>query len=753
MRVVKRDGTYEPCSFDKITQRIEKLCWDLPIDPLLVTQRVVTGLVDGMPTSKIDEHAADTAAFMAPQHHAYGALAGRIAVSNLQKNTRPSFSQTMVRLHEKNDRRLFSERFLSACEMHASVFDAAISHDRDFEFDYFAFKTLERSYLLRVGNEIAERPQHMWMRVAVGIHFEDSDAALETYEMLSQRKFTHATPTLFNAGLRKPQMSSCFLLQIREDSVDGIYDTLKQCALISKTAGGIGLAAHNVRATDAPILGTNGKSNGIVPMLRVFDATARYIDQGGGKRKGSVAVYLEPWHADVEDFLRMKRNQGKEDMKARDLFYGLWIPDLFMRRMVDDGMWTLFSPDRAPGLHLVWGEAFDALYEKYEKEGRGARRIRAQDLWRQISATQIETGTPYIMFKDAANRTSNHQHLGTIQCSNLCTEIIQYTNEDEVAVCNLASISVSSFAREGEPYDFEGLAHAARVLTRNLNKIIDNNYYPVPEAKRSNMRHRPIGVGVQGLADAFACMGWEFDGPQARDLNRKIFETIYYACLDASCALAERDGTYESYVGSPFSKGKLQMDMGWKTECALDWTLLRERIAKHGTRNSLLTTVMPTASTSQILGNNECVEAFTSNLYARKTLAGNFFVVNKWLVRDLERLGLWNKTMQDKIIASEGSVQGMQEIPERLRRVYRTAYEIPQRSVVEMAAERAPFIDQSQSLNIYMQDASFRKFTSLHHTIWKLGLIGSYYLRCSAIAKPIAFTVSAAKDECLMCSA
>ncbi len=774
MQVIKRNGQRESCSFDKITARISKLSDGLTIDAALVSQKVVAGVVNDIHTSQIDTLAAETAAYMSTSHHDYGTLAGRIEASNHQKNTKDSFLETTELVHSKNNG-LFSDAFMDAVREHAEVLERAIDYERDFLFDFFAFRTLARSYLLKIDGEIVtERPQHMWMRVAVGIHLDDVDAAIETYEMMSTRQFTHATPTLFNSGFRKSQMSSCFLMTMRDDSITGIFDTLAQCAQISKYAGGVGLSVHNVRAKSRPIMGTNGTSNGLVPMLRVFDAAAMYVDQGGSRRKGSIAIYIEPWHADIEDFLRLKRNQVKEEFSAKNLFYGLWVCDLFMKRLKADGQWTLFSPDKAPGLHLVWGEEFEALYEKYEREGLGEKTMKAADLFHQIYTTQIETGTPYFCFKDAVNRTSNHQHLGTIGCMNLCTEIAQFTSKDEVAVCNLASISLPAFCGENG-YDWAGLRKAAKVLTRNLNKVIDLNFYPVPEARNSNMRHRPIGVGVQGLADVFAFYKMSFDSPEARDLDARIFENIYYACLEASCELAQKYGKYESYEGSPFSKGILQMDMWPKaaeepsnkrrriSAHELDWPKLRADIAAHGTRNSLLTALMPTASTSQILGNTECFEAFNSNIYSRKTLAGDFFVVNKWLVRDLEGLGLWTKATRDKIIADGGSVQGLDNVPAEVRERYRTVWEIKQKSVLEMARRRAPFVDQSQSLNIHMADPTYQKFLGMCVSAHEMGLLNMYYLRTQSIVKPIQFSQvngntksvpeREEEEECLTCSA
>ena len=654
MYVVKRDGRTEAVKFDKITARIKKLCYGLhpSVDAVKISMRVIEGIFEGVATTQLDDLAAETAASLTTTHPDYALLASRIAVSNLHKNTEKSFSATMEALYTYIDPKTNKKAALIADDVHkiiqenAEMLDSHIIYDRDFGYDFFGFKTLERSYLLKMNNKLAERPQHMLMRVSIGIHKEDIDAAIETYDLMSQKWFTHATPTLFNAGTPKPQMSSCFLLTTKDDSISGIYDTLTQCAKISQSAGGIGLSIHNIRATGSYIRGTNGTSNGIVPMLKVFNDTARYVDQGGGKRKGSFAIYLEPWHADVFDFLDLKKNHGKEENRARDLFYAMWTPDLFMKRVEEGGDWTLMCPDECPGLSDVWGEKFEKLYTKYEKEGKGKKTIKAQELWFKIMESQIETGTPYMLYKDAANSKSNQQNLGTIKSSNLCTEIMEYTAPDEVAVCNLASIALPMYVKEGK-FDFNKLFEITYVATKNLNKIIDNNYYPVPEAKNSNLRHRPIGLGVQGLADAFILMRHAFDSPEAKLLNKQIFETIYYASLTASKDLAKIDGTYESYKGSPISEGKFQQDL-WGVEATdlWEWDILREEVKKHGVRNSLLLAPMPTASTSQILGNNECIEPYTSNIYTRRTLSGEFVVVNKHLMRDLVKLGIWNENLK-----------------------------------------------------------------------------------------------------------
>jgi ribonucleoside-diphosphate reductase alpha chain len=726
--------------FDKITARVKKLCYGLDpmVDATQVTLKVIDGIFDGVTTSQLDNLTAEVAATMTVKHPDYAQLASRIAVSNLHKNTKKSFSETMKDLYGYVDPKtgerasLIAEDVNKIIQDNADMLDSAIIYDRDFSYDFFGFKTLERSYLLRLHGKVVERPQHMLMRVAVGIHKNDLEAAVETYNSLSEGWYTHATPTLFNAGTPKPQMSSCFLLQLKDDSINGIYDTLKQCAQISQSAGGIGLSVHNLRAKGSYIKGTNGTSNGIVPMLRVFNDTARYVDQGGGKRKGSFAIYLEPWHADVFDFLELKKNHGKEEMRARDLFYAMWIPDLFMKRVEQNGNWTLMCPNECPGLADTWGAKFEELYEKYEREGKGRGTIKAQDLWFKILESQVETGTPYILFKDAANGKSNQQNLGTIKSSNLCTEIIEYTSPDEVAVCNL---------------DHDKLFEVTYQLARNLNRVIDQNYYPIPEARRSNMRHRPIGIGVQGLADAFILMRYPFDSVEAKVLNREVFETIYYAAMTASKDLAKEEGAYETYAGSPISQGVFQFDMwGVKPSDRWEWDVLREEVKKHGVRNSLLLAPMPTASTAQILGNNECFEPYTSNIYTRRVLSGEFVVVNKYLLRDLVKLNLWGDELKNKIIASNGSVQHIPEIPQNLKELYKTAWEISQKVIIDMAADRGAYICQSQSLNIFMENANFGKLTSMHFYSWKAGLkTGMYYLRTKAATDAIKFTVDKAK--------
>lgn len=766
MFVVKRDGRTESVKFDKITARIQKLCYglDSSVEPVKVAMKVIEGIYDGVTTSELDNLAAEVAASLTTTHPEYASLASRIAVSNLHKNTQKSFSRTMELLYNYIDPKtekkapLIAEDVHEIIEKNAEVLDSTIIYDRDFGYDYFGFKTLERSYLLKLNGKVAERPQHMLMRVAIGIHKKDIDSAIETYHLMSERWFTHATPTLFNAGTPKPQMSSCFLLTMKDDSIDGIYDTLKSCAKISQSAGGIGLSIHNVRATGSYIRGTNGTSNGIIPMLRVFNDTARYVDQGGGKRKGSFAIYLEPWHSDVFDFLDLRKNTGKEETRARDLFLALWIPDLFMKRVEENGEWSLFCPNEAPGLHDCWGEEFEALYTGYEKEGRARKTIKAQELWFKIMEAQIETGNPYLLYKDAANRKSNQQNLGTIKSSNLCTEIIEYTSSDEIAVCNLASIALPRFVINGptngtdsvfqrREFDHQKLYDVTRSATKNLNRIIDENFYPVPEARKSNMRHRPIGLGVQGLADTFILLQMAFESDEARKLNREIFETIYFASMTESKEQAKQFGAYETFEGSPVSKGIFQYDM-WDVmpSSRWNWTELKAEVKKHGIRNSLLLAPMPTASTSQILGNNECFEPFTSNIYTRRTLSGEFIVVNKYLLKDLVKRKLWNDNLKNKIIAGNGSVQNIEEIPQELKELYKTVWEIKQKAVIDMAADRGAYICQSQSLNLFIENANFGKLTSMHFYAWKKGLkTGMYYLRTKSAADAIKFTVDQAQ--------
>lgn len=750
MYVIKRDGRRESIKFDKITARIQKLCYGLNpiVDPVPVAMKVIKGIYEGVTTIELDNLAAEVAASFTIKHPDYALLASRIAVSNLHKITNKSFSGTMKALYEYVDpvtgenASLLANDVYEIIEKNAELLDSTIIYDRDFGYDYFGFKTLERSYLLKIDGRIAERPQHMLMRVAVGIHKDDIDSVIETYNLMSERWFTHATPTLFNAGTPKPQMSSCFLLTMKDDSIDGIYDTLKQCAKISQSAGGIGLSINNIRATGSYIKGTNGTSNGIVPMLRVFNDTARYVDQGGGKRKGSFAIYLEPWHADVFDFLDLKKNHGKEENRARDLFFALWVPDLFMKRVEENGDWSLFCPNEAPGLADTYGDEFEALYFKYEKEGKMRKTIKAQELWFAILESQTETGTPYMLYKDACNKKSNQKNLGTIKSSNLCTEIIEYTSPEEVAVCNLASIALPHFVIDGQ-FDHQKLFEVTYVITKNLNKIIDRNFYPVEEARRSNMRHRPIGIGVQGLADAFILLRMPFDSNEAKKLNKEIHETIYYASMTASKDLAKIDGPYESYEGSPVSQGIFQFDMwGVTPSSRWEWDILKDEVKKHGVRNSLLLAPMPTASTSQILGNNECFEPYTSNIYTRRVLSGEFIVVNKHLLKDLVNLGLWNDGLKNDLIAANGSIQGLDVIPQNIKDLYKTVWEIKQKDLIDMAADRGAYICQSQSLNLFVQNPNFGKLTSMHFYAWKKGLkTGMYYLRTKAATDAIKFTV------------
>ncbi|HYG39378.1 MAG TPA: ribonucleoside-diphosphate reductase subunit alpha [Cytophagales bacterium] len=760
MLVIKRDGRRESVKFDKITGRIERLCYGLDmnyIEPVEIAKKVISGIYDGVTTVELDNLAAETAASLTTKHPDFAVLAARIAISNLHKVTSKSFSNTMKRLYTYVDPKtgenasLISKEVYEVIRKNAALLDSSIIYDRDFNYDYFGFKTLEKSYLLKLDGKVVERPQHMLMRVAVGIHHHDVDSVIETYNLLSEKWFTHATPTLFNAGTPKPQLSSCFLLTIQDDSIDGIYDTLKQCAKISQSAGGIGLSIHNVRATGSYIKGTNGTSNGLIPMLKVFNDTARYVDQGGGKRKGAFAIYLEPWHADVFEFLDLKKNHGKEENRARDLFYAMWMPDLFMKRVEANTEWSLFCPNEAPGLAEAYGEEFEKLYEKYEREGRARRTVKAQDLWFEILESQTETGTPYMLYKDAANKKSNQKNLGTIKSSNLCTEIMEYTSKDEVAVCNLASLALPKFIIDGK-FDHQKLFEVTYVVTKNLNKVIDVNYYPVEEAKRSNLRHRPIGLGVQGLADAFIKLRMPFESPEAQGLNEDIFETIYFAAMTASKDLAIKEGPYETFKGSPVSKGIFQFDMWGVTPKSgrWNWDSLKKEVKKHGVRNSLLVAPMPTASTSQILGNNECFEPYTSNIYTRRVLSGEFVVVNKHLLKDLIKMNLWNDSMKNKLIAANGSVQNISEIPQRIKDLYKTVWEISQKKIIDMAADRGAYICQSQSLNIHIQDPNFGKLTSMHFYAWKKGLkTGMYYLRTKAAADAIKFTVEKQADVSL----
>ena len=757
MYVVKRDGRKEAVKFDKITARIIKMCYGLDplVSPEAVAIKVIEGIYDGVTTTVLDNLAAEVAAGKTIDHPDYALLASRIAVSNLHKETKKTFSEVIDDMHKYIDPKTGQNASLIADDVYniiienKDLLDSSIIYDRDFRYDYFGFKTLTRSYLLKLDGMIAERPQQMLMRVAVGIHKNDIKSAIITYNLMSEGWFTHATPTLFNAGTPKPQMSSCFLLTMKDDSISGIYDTLKSCAQISQSAGGIGLAIHNIRATGSYIKGTNGTSNGIVPMLRVFNDTARYVDQGGGKRKGSFAMYIEPWHADVFDFLDLKKNHGKEEQRARDLFFALWIPDLFMQRVKDNGDWTLMCPHECPGLSDTHSAEFEALYTRYEKEGKGRKTIKAQDLWFKILESQIETGTPYMLYKDAANAKSNQQNLGTIKSSNLCTEIIEYTAPDEIAVCNLASIALPKYVTEEGTFDHDKLFEVTYQATLNLNRIIDENFYPVQDAKNSNMRHRPIGLGVQGLADAFILMGLPFESEGARALNREVFETMYYAAMTASKDLAKELGAYETYAGSPVSKGIFQFDMWDVTPTARwEWDVLKEEVKQYGVRNSLLLAPMPTASTAQILGNNECFEPYTSNIYTRRVLSGEFIVVNKHLLKDLVREGMWNKDIRQKIMTANGSIQNINEIPQRLKDLYKTAWEISQKAIIELAADRGAYICQSQSLNIFMENANFGKLTSMHFYGWEKGLkTGMYYLRTKAATDAIKFTVDKTVEE------
>ena len=750
MYVIKRNGKRESVKFDKVTARIEKLSYSLSpmVNVIDVAKKTIEGIYEGVATTDLDNLAAETAASLTIAHPDYAILASRIAVSNLHKNTIKSFSATMRKLHQYTDATtgkklpLIADDVMQVIEDHADLLDSTIIYDRDYAFDYFGFKTLEKSYLLRINGKVAERPQHMYMRVAVGIHKQNIDEVIKTYHLMSERWFTHATPTLFNAGTPKPQMSSCFLLTMKDDSIDGIYDTLKQTAKISQSAGGIGLAIHNIRATGSYIGGTNGTSNGIIPMLRVYNDTARYVDQGGGKRKGAFAIYLEPWHADIFEFLDLRKNHGKEELRARDLFFALWISDLFMKRVEANEDWSLFCPNEAPGLSECWGNEFDALYTAYEQQGKARKTVKAQDLWFKILESQIETGTPYMLYKDAANSKSNQQNLGTIKSSNLCTEILEYTSPEEVAVCNLASLALPRFVSEGK-FDHEKLYEVTYQVTKNLNAVIDGNYYPVPEAEYSNKKHRPIGIGVQGLADVFIMLRLPFESELARLLNKNIFETIYFAAMTASKDLAKEQGAYESFSGSPLSKGIFQFDM-WNVQPSdrWNWENLRAEVMQSGVRNSLLVAPMPTASTSQIFGNNECFEPYTSNIYTRRVLSGEFIIVNKHLLKDLVQLGLWNNTMKQKIIAANGSIQQIPEIPADIKELYKTVWEIKQRSIIDMAADRGAYICQSQSLNVFVDTPTISKLTSMHFYGWKKGLkTGMYYLRTQAATQAVQFTV------------
>jgi ribonucleoside-diphosphate reductase alpha chain len=761
MYVTKRSGALEIVSFDKILHRIKSIGTEanVKINYTSLAMKIIDQLYDKISTTKIDELTAEQCAALSSTHYDYGTIASHIVVSNHHKNTVADFREVISVLYNSTDKNgayspLLSREIFEIVDANADALNAAIDFKRDYLIDYFGFKTIERSYLMRSNGVIVERPQHMWMRVALGIHGSNIDAAIETYHLMSQKYFTHATPTLFNAGTPRPQLSSCFLISMEQDSIEGIYNTLKDCALISKWAGGIGMHIHNVRATGSQIRGTNGTSNGIVPMLRVFNNTAKYVDQGGGRRNGSFAIYLEPWHADIEMFLEMRKNHGDEEQKARDLFYALWVPDLFMERVKADGQWTLMCPNECPGLADVYGDEFNALYTGYEQAGKGRTSIKARELWFKILDAQMETGTPYICYKDAANKKSNQKNVGTIKSSNLCSEIMEYSDENETAVCNLASIALPTFVENGV-FNYEKLANVAGVITRNLNRVIDVNYYPTPKTHASNMRHRPIGIGVQGLADVFLLMGLAYHSDAARELNRLIFETIYYGATKASADLAVEQGPYPSFAGSPASQGKLQFDL-WNVEPTpgrYDWATLKAQIRKTGMRNSLLLAPMPTASTSQILGFNECFEPFTSNIYSRRTLAGEFVLTNKYLMRELIDMGLWNTELKNNIIANQGSIQHIDNLPEEMKQRYKSVWEIPMRHIIDMAADRGAFICQSQSLNLWIEDPTYNSLTSMHFYSWSKGLkTGIYYLRRRGKHRAQQFTIEP-KTECELCSA
>lgn len=754
MNVTKRNGKLETVSFDKILQRMKIQGMEIQVNYTSLAIKVIDQLYDGISTVKIDELSAEQCASMASVHYDYNTLAGRIIISSHQKNTMSSFSDVMTELYnfiDKNGKRssLISEELMNVVSENGDKLDSICDYSRDFLIDYFGFKTLDKSYLIKIHGKTFERPQHMWMRVAIGIHGSELDKVYETYNLMSQKYFTHATPTLFNAGTPEPQLSSCFLLAMEDDSIDGIYNTLKDCALISKHAGGIGVHIHNVRASGSHIRGTNGTSNGIVPMLRVFNNTAKYVDQGGGKRNGSFAIYLEPWHADIEAFLQMRKNTGDEELKARDLFYALWIPDLFMERVKANGLWTLMCPDECPGLADVYGEKFKTLYESYEKSGKGRVTISARDLWFKVLDAQMETGTPYLCYKDSANKKSNQKNIGTIKSSNLCSEIMEYSDDKESAVCNLASIGLPTFLNKDKQFDYEKLHEVAKIITRNLNKIIEINYYPTEKTRVSNMRHRPIGIGVQGLADVFLLMGHAFLSEDARKINKNIFETIYHGALEASNELSQLLGPYETFIGSPASNGILQFDM-WNVEPSTryDWSIIKENIKTGGLRNSLLLAPMPTASTSQILGFNECIEPITSNIYSRRTLAGEFIQVNRYLIEELITMGLWNEKIKNNIIANNGSIQQLEFIPDYVKEKYKTVWEIPMRGLIDMSADRGAFICQSQSLNLWLEDPNYNTLTSMHFYSWQKGLkTGIYYLRRRGKHQAQQFTIEPEKTE------
>lgn len=762
MYVTKRDGQTEIVSFDKILRRIKRIGVEagIQINYTMLAMKVIDQLYDNISTTKIDELTADQCASMSSIHYDYATLASHITVSNHHKNTEPSFATVMSELYNYMDKHnkhspLISKEILDIVEANKEWIESRLDFKRDYVFDYFGFKTLERSYLMRINNKVVERPQHMWMRVSLGIHGFNIDHAIKTYDLMSQKYFTHATPTLFNAGTPRPQLSSCFLIGMENDSIDGIFNTLKDCALISKWAGGIGLHIHNVRATNSQIRGTNGTSNGIVPMLRVFNNTAKYVDQGGGKRNGSFAIYIEPWHADIEKFLEMRKNHGDEELKARDLFYALWIPDLFMNRVKSDGLWTLMCPDECPGLSDVYGEEFEALYSKYETSGKGRVTVKARELWFKVLDAQMETGTPYLCYKDSANKKSNQKNVGIIKSSNLCSEVMEVSTSEETAVCNLASIGLPTFVENGV-FNYDKLQEVAGVITHNLNKVIDVNYYPTEKTRVSNLKHRPIGIGVQGLADVFMLLNIPFHSDDAKEVNKRIFETIYYGALHASSDLAAIDGPYETYAGSPASQGELQYDL-WSVAPSnhLDWSALKAKIATTGLRNSLLLAPMPTASTSQILGFNECFEPFTSNIYSRRTLAGEFVLTNRHLIKELIDMGLWNTELKNNIIANNGSIQHIENIPDAVKLKYRTVWEIPMRHIIDMAADRGAFICQSQSLNLWQEDPNYNSLTSMHFYAWSKGLkTGMYYLRRRGKHKAQQFTIEPKKaEECIACSA
>ena len=772
LQVIKRSGIKESVEFDKILQRVKTLSkqYDLKVNNSALVMKVIDQLYNNIETTKIDELTAEQCAAMSSIHPDYNRLAGYIVVSNHQKNTQPLFSEVMNSLYffkDKHDQHkpLISHQLHIIVEKYGELLDSMIIHERDYLIDYFGFKTLERSYLMRINNKAIERIQHLWLRVALGIHGEDIEKVRTTYEHMSQKYFTHATPTLYNAGTPHPQLSSCFLEAMEDDSIDGIYNTLKDCALISKWAGGIGLHIHNIRASGSHIRGTNGHSNGIVPMLKVFNNTAKYVDQGGGRRNGSFAIYLEPWHADIEIFLQMRKNHGDEELKARDLFYALWIPDLFMERVKSDGLWTLMCPDECPGLSDVYGDEFKKIYENYEENSKTRQTMKARDLWFQILDSQMETGTPYLLYKDACNRKSNQKNIGTIKSSNLCTEIVQYSDKNETAVCNLASIALANFVEDGV-FNYEKLHNVTEIVVDNLNKVIDVNYYPIEKTRVSNMKHRPVGLGVSGLADVFMKMNLPFNSPEAKKINKNIFETIYHSSLQTSCLLSQIHGPYETFSGSPASQGILQFDM-WNVDPSherYDWSSLKEKIKIHGLRNSLLLAPMPTASTSQILGVNECIEPITSNIYNRRTMAGEFMVSNKYLMNDLIQLNLWNEKTKNNIIANNGSIQQIDMIPQNIKDKYKTVWEIPMRDIIDMAADRGAFICQSQSLNLWVEEPNYNTLTSMHFYGWSKGLkTGIYYLRRRARHQAQQFTIEPEKretregsideDVCEMCSA